>query len=75
MATKRAFERLLEMYPVTMDGEPPAKALRTQISLELQRPLYDHWLKEQKKLRAQHVAGEYFNNLTVSKVKMVCVRC
>ncbi|XP_041799710.1 uncharacterized protein LOC121611295 isoform X2 [Chelmon rostratus] len=63
MDVQAAFDRLLETHPVTLDGDVPNKTERTKVSQDLQRQLYERWLKAQMKLRVQHVLSYFCRRL------------
>uniref|UniRef100_A0A672ZB73 SET domain-containing protein n=1 Tax=Sphaeramia orbicularis TaxID=375764 RepID=A0A672ZB73_9TELE len=50
-------------HPMTVGGKVPSRAARVASSSENQKKLYERWLKEQKKLRIQHVAGQFPHRL------------
>lgn len=58
-----AFDTLLVTHPVTLGGVVPDKSEREKVSPDLQRQLYERWLKAQMKLRVQHVLSYFSRRL------------
>ncbi|XP_064617273.1 uncharacterized protein LOC135481372 [Liolophura sinensis] len=53
----KAFDKLIEVHPVTLDGKPPSKTLSTQFFMIKPKSLIDKWAYAQRALRVQHIKG------------------
>uniref|UniRef100_W5LVJ4 SET domain-containing protein n=1 Tax=Lepisosteus oculatus TaxID=7918 RepID=W5LVJ4_LEPOC len=54
-----AFQKLIQMFPVTLDGQPPRKKERLRVTGVHDRHCYNRWRAEQRKRRQQNIFDQY----------------
>ncbi|XP_076853495.1 uncharacterized protein LOC143508738 [Brachyhypopomus gauderio] len=54
-----AYDLLVRAHPVTVDGVPPKRSVRTAMTQLHERYCYDRWRCEQLQMRIQHVLEHF----------------
>ncbi|XP_069042375.1 uncharacterized protein [Lepisosteus oculatus] len=58
-----AFQKLIQMFPVTLDGQPPRKKERLRVTGIHDPHCYNRWRAEQRKRRQQNIFDQYNRRL------------
>ncbi|XP_053577382.1 uncharacterized protein LOC128666681 [Bombina bombina] len=54
-----AFERLVQKFPVTIDGQPPKKKTRAEFTEQFDRQCYDKWRTVQRNIRKEELLKDF----------------
>ncbi|CAM4569895.1 unnamed protein product [Leuciscus chuanchicus] len=66
---RTAFDKLVQFFPVSLDGQPPKRAKRYELCGQHERHCYDRWRTEQLRLRERRVL-EHFGQHQPSETGM-----
>ncbi|MBN3318784.1 KMT5A methyltransferase, partial [Atractosteus spatula] len=62
-----AFQQLIQVFPVTLDGQLPKKKKRVSLTGSHDRHCYDRWRTEQRKMRQQNITDHYARHLPTER--------
>ncbi|XP_055360600.1 uncharacterized protein LOC114846600 [Betta splendens] len=66
---QKTFSQFIEVFPVSLNGQPPAKAARVEAGFPQDRSFYDKWRAAQFSLRESHLLSQcYRRQPTLNKV-------